>query len=166
MPKKTLEEWEEIHAKFYQKYNRLGLWQKENYRTVCEQGWYSSFTGRRYVFHKQDGVYSKPAVCNYIVQGTATGDIVPFAMMIIRKRIRDEELDAKMICQVHDSVVLDVHKNFVDRASEILHNVFGELPKLIKQYWGYDWVVPMTGEIEVGKNYKELTKLFGKKGRL
>ena len=166
MPKKTLEEWEDIHAKFYKKYNRLGIWQKENYRTVCETGEYSSFTGRRYVFHKQDGVYSKPAVCNYIVQGTATGDIVPFAMMLIRKQIRDLELDAKMICQVHDSVVLDVHKNSLDDVAEVVYNVFVGLRKTIKQYWGYDWIVPLTGCIEIGKNYKDLQEIYNKRGKI
>lgn len=166
MPKKPLEEWEEIHRKFYAKYKSLGEWQKSNYKTVCEQGWYQSFTGRKYVFHKENGTYSFPAVCNYIVQGTATGDLVPFVMLLIRKEIRDKEVDANIICQVHDSIVCDVHKNHIDALAEIVWQNFRKLPQHILQYWKYNWRTPMTGEIEVGDNYKDLVKIYGKEGKL
>jgi DNA polymerase-1 len=166
MPKKTLPEWEEIHAKFYQKYKRLGEWQNEMYKLVCQQGWYSSFTGRRYVFHKREGTYVRPAVCNYIVQGTSTGDIVPFVMLLIRKQIRDEELDANLICQVHDSVVLDVAIKDADRVAEIIWTQFNNLPQTLSKFFGYNYFVPMTGEVEAGMNYKDLKKLFGKEGRV
>lgn len=167
MPKKSLAEWEDIHGKFYSKYSGLKKWQDANYKEVCNNGSYQSFTGRWYKFHKEEsGSYSRPAVCNYIVQGTATGDIVPFAMMLIRKRLRDEEVDAKIICQVHDSVVMDVHKDSVEAAAFIIWDVFNKLPTSIRQYWGYNWCVPMSGCVEVGKNYKELVEIYNKKGRV
>lgn len=171
MPSKSLAEWESISERFYNKYAGLKRWQDNNFKEVCKSGRYESFTGRWWCFHKEpdySGVlkYSRPAVCNYAVQGIATGDIVPFAMMILRKRIMDEELDAKIICQVHDSIVLDVAKKDVDRCSELVYNTFVGLPKSIKQYWKYDWRVYMTGEVEVGFNYKDLKKTFDKKGRI
>lgn len=171
MPNKSKGEWEEIHARFYDKYAGLKRWQDANYLQVCKSGRYQAFTGRWWQFHKEpdfSGVlrFSKPAVCNYCVQGVATGDIVPFAMMILRKKILDRGLDAKMICQVHDSIVMDVHKKDVDEVSFLCHNTFTELPKSIKQYWKYDWRTPMTGEVEIGLNYKDLKKIYDKKGRI
>lgn len=47
MPKLGLQKWEEIAEQFYAKYRILKRWQDTNYRLVCKQGWYSTFTGRR-----------------------------------------------------------------------------------------------------------------------
>ena len=171
MPQKSLKEWEDISERFYNKYSGLGRWQNENYKTVCKYGELSEFTGRRWIFHKEadsHGVlkYNKSAVGNYPVQGVATGDLVPFAMMVIRKKIKDENLDCLMICQVHDSIVFDVHKSSVDRLAEIVWLTFNDLPRLVNQYFKYSWRVKLTGEIEVGRNYKDLQKIFDKKGRI
>lgn len=166
MPSKTLEEWEEIHGKFYKKYAGLKVWQDELFATVCKQGWYQTFTGRRYVFHKYNGTYSRPAVCNYAVQGTATGDVVPLVMVLINKQIKEEGLDANIICQVHDSLVLDSSIEDADRVAEIIWEQFNDLPNTISKYFNYQWFTPMTGEVEAGWNYKELTKIFDKKGRV
>lgn len=171
MPSKSLTEWEDIHGRFYDKYRGLGKWQNDLFLQVCATGTYSAFTGRKWVFHKEpdwSGVlkFSKPAVCNYQVQGVSTGDIVPFAIMVMRRKILEKQLDAKFICQVHDSVVLDVAKKHVEEVANIVWSTFNELPQRIKSYWGYDFRTPLTGEIEVGENYKDLTKIYGKLGRL
>ena len=166
MPNKTLPEWEEIHARFYKKYAGLKVWQDELFNTVCKQGWYQMFTGRRYIFHKVNGSYSRPAICNYAVQGTATGDIVPFVMLLIRKQIKNEGLDANIICQVHDALVVDSLLSDADRVCAIIWEQFNNLPSTISKYFNYNWTTPMTGEVECGLNYKETVKIFGKKGRL
>ncbi len=166
MPKRTLPEWEEIHARFYTKYAGLKDWQDELFKTVCNQGWYQAFTGRRFIFHKKNGVYSRPAICNYGVQGPSTGDIVPFVMLLIRKQIRDEELDADLICQVHDSLVGDVLIEHADRVAEIIWEQFNNLPQTISKYFGYNWITPMTGCVEIGDTYKDLKEIFNKKGRV
>ena len=86
--------------------------------------------------------------------------------MIIRKQIIDEGLDAKIICQVHDSLVVDSCTKDTDRVAEIIWTTFNKLPGYISKYWDYNWFVKMTGEVEVGYNYKDLKKMFGKEGRL
>jgi DNA polymerase-1 len=165
MPKMPLEKWEEISDAFYSKYKGLKQWQDYNYKEVCVHGEYQSFTGRIYKFkkvRKKDGVwlYPKPAVCNYIVQGTATGDIVPLAMIIIRNRLIREGLydDVKIVMQVHDSIVLDSPVKFVDRTAHICLDTFNNLPTYIEQYWEYPWTVPMTGEVKIGNSWGDMKK--------
>ena len=165
MPNFKLSKWEEIHAAFYAKYNVLGSWQNTNYELVCKQGWLQSFTGRVFVFklaQSWDGgwQYSKPQVCNYIVQGTATGDLIPLVMVQIYKKLRQLELfDIKIINQVHDSLVLDCPKKDVDKLAEVCYYYFRRLPQTIKEFFGYDWKTPMDGEVKVGYNWSEMQKI-------
>ena len=171
MPDFSLERWEEIHQEFYKKYKGLGAWQDKNYQLVCKQGWLQNPTGRLFKFkkvRKSDGTssYNKPDVCNYPVQSFATADVAPLCMMVVRKQLLDKNLDAKMLGQVHDSIILDVHKKDVDVVAELIYNVFIGLPKYIESYFKINCPVPFTGEVECGPNYKEQQLLFGKKGRV
>ena len=167
MPNLGLKRRETIMEEFYDKYKRLGQWQNANYREVCNKGLLKSFTGREYVFQKyqdKDGAwgYSKPQVCNYPVQGCATADIMPLCMLVIFRRLRDREYftqGVKLINQVHDSLILDMPEKLIEEVAQICINVFREIPKLVYNYWGYEWVTPMNGECKFGTNWSEMEKL-------
>lgn len=162
MPSLSLPEWETIHTNFYNKYSGLGAWQHANFELVNKQGWYTSFTGRRYYFQKnqkRDGSweYSWPAVCNYIVQGTSTGDVVPLVMVHLLPKFRRLSSDILMINQVHDSIVIDCPDQYVTEVCKICIDMFRNIPKLVKKYYNYDWVVPMSGECKYGETWGNMT---------
>lgn len=168
MPKFSLKKWEGIVEAFYQKYRGLKAWQDANYALVCKQGWYDAFTGRRWSFEpkkQRDGsfMYNRPSVCNYMVQGVSTGDIMPLAMIIIEKRLFKLDLlqDVKIINQVHDSLIFDTPKKYVDVLAEQCYNVYRGMGQNISQYWNYNWQVPLNGEVKVGYNWSDMTKLKG-----
>jgi len=164
MPNFSLKKWEGIYDQFYDKYSGLGKWQTENYKTVCKQGFLINPTGRKFIFHKHakdngSVSYSKPEVCNYPVQSLATGDIVPLAMVVVARRLIKEKLyDVKIINQVHDSIILDAPKKDVYKTCALVYNVFNELPKLIENFFGFEFNVPLTGECDYGDNWNSLTK--------
>lgn len=56
---------------------------------------------------------------NATVQGTAA-DIIKVAMNKIHKKIREEKLNAKIILQIHDEIVLEVDSIDVNRLKEIV----------------------------------------------
>lgn len=167
MPSFPLKKWEAIVEQFNQHYAGLIAWQDKNFLTVCKQGFLKSFTGREYIFHKyqnKDGswLYSRPQVCNYVVQGTATADIMPLCMLVIFRRLESKgyfEKGVKFINQVHDSIILDSPNKYVEEVADLAINVFREIPKLVKHYWNYDWIVPMNGEAKIGTNWGEMEKL-------
>ena len=165
MPSFPRSRWEEIVEAFYDKYRILKKWQDDNYTLVCKQGFLQTFTGRKYVFNKVtkwDGsvIYNKPDVCNYPVQGTATADIMPLTMLVIRNKLLKERLfDVKIINQVHDSIILDAPKKDVYKASEICYNIFQDLPRIISRYWDYPWTTPMTGDVKYGTSWGKMEKV-------
>lgn len=161
MPKLPLNQWEDIVEGFYNKYNGLKRWQDANYQFVCNNGYLQTFTGRRYVFKKKlnrdgIGIYNRPSVCNYPVQGTSTGDIVPLCMIHIYRGLQKHNIEAKIINQVHDSIVIDTPKENVDRVCQVCYTVFSGIPQYVKNYWGYNWEVPMAGECKSGYNWSSM----------
>lgn len=56
---------------------------------------------------------------NSVVQGTAA-DIIKIAMIRIYNRIKRENLNAKLILQIHDEIVLEVIKEQIEKLSEVI----------------------------------------------
>ena len=160
MPNFSKKKWEGIVNAFYQKYQGLKLWQDKNVNHVFKHGCLISPTGRILKFRKVeswDGTmqYKPTHIKNYPVQSLATADIMPLAMSTIYRKIHDN-FKSLIIGQVHDSLVFDSPKEEVRPLSELCVDVFEDLPNLIKKTWGFDFIVPLTGEVEVGLNYGEL----------
>lgn len=161
MPDFSIGQWKQILVNYYDKYKGIGKWQRDNIQHVIDgDGTLTIPTGRQFKFKLGwDGKYNEREIKNYPVQGCAGGDLLPLAAVIIDRAMRKRNLRSKMIMTVHDSIVFDYVESEKRTLSDICLNVFRNLPKYIKQYWGIDWVVPIKGDIETGANYGSL-KLY------
>ena len=56
---------------------------------------------------------------NSPIQGSAA-DIIKLAMISVYRRLREENLESKLILQVHDELIIDAAKNEAERVSELL----------------------------------------------
>jgi DNA polymerase I-like protein with 3'-5' exonuclease and polymerase domains len=81
-------------------------------------------------------------------------------MVVIHRRLIKEGLYdyVKIINQVHDSIILDSPTEYIDKACRLVYDVFNELPKLISNYFGFEYNVPMTGECKYGDNWNSMVK--------
>jgi DNA polymerase I-like protein with 3'-5' exonuclease and polymerase domains len=95
---------------------------------------------------------------NYPVQGTGA-DVMMFARIAAFRRIMKLGIVADFVSTVHDSIVVDTKKEYVQAIVNIFHEVFDDLPKMFKQAFGYTWRVPMDCECKMGMNMKEMTKV-------
>lgn len=82
---------------------------------------------------------------NMPIQGTAA-DMIKLAMIQIHKTISSQQHDIRMLLQVHDELVFEVHKNYVDEARKII-------AERMKSALPLD--VPIEVEIGVGNNWFE-----------
>ncbi len=82
---------------------------------------------------------------NTPIQGTAA-DIIKMAMVEMQRRIDEENLNSKMLVQVHDELVFDVPENEVEIMKTLIRDVMENIYKLD---------VPLKVDIEYGRTWYE-----------
>lgn len=110
----------------------------------------TAFGRRRYL---PDILSSNPVVRGYAernavnapIQGTAA-DIIKIAMVRIDQRLREENLQAKMILQVHDELNFSVPTQELDNVRKIVVHEMQE---------AYAMSVPLIAECGIGSNWLE-----------
>lgn len=106
------------------------------------------FNRRRYIpelmsSNKVLQAFGKRAAMNAPIQGTAA-DIIKIAMVSVYQRLKKEKLDARLILQVHDELIIECEKSIADKVSEILKE---EMENCIHLS------VPMTADVHKGDSW-------------
>lgn len=87
--------------------------------------------------------YAERNAINMPIQGTAA-DMIKLAMISIHKTMKEQNLRSKMILQVHDELVFDVHNDEIEIIKPIiLEGMRNALPL----------AVPVEAEIGIGRNW-------------
>ena len=87
--------------------------------------------------------FGERAAMNSPIQGSAA-DIIKIAMINVSHALKEAKIDAKLILQVHDELIIEANKNCVDKAKEILKREMENAVQLI---------VPLSAQISVGDNW-------------
>jgi DNA polymerase-1 len=161
MPNYTLKKWNKIVEAFYNKYKILKEWQENNIRRVYRQGGIlRNPTGRKFVFYKGEKGYKPSQIKNFPVQSLATADIMPLCMVLIYKKFVEKKFSSLFIGQVHDSLIFDCHKEEIKEIANMCIKIMENLPKYIKQYFGFEFDIPLTGGAECSKkSWGDMIKL-------
>lgn len=168
-------------SNYYSRYPKLKAWQSELYHNVessrklvskqtkkgfpVHSGWYSSETGRKYVFYTSDAPefldtptsFKPTEVKNYMVQGTATGDIVPMMLGEVYRWLLEKDDDRVLLVNtVHDSIILDVSLpsketyEFGKQLKELMESA----PNIYQERFGVEFTLPMKVGVTYGKDWK------------
>jgi DNA polymerase-1 len=118
---------------------------------AADQGYVETFFGRRLYLPEinsnkpQERAAAERTAINAPMQGTAA-DIIKKAMVAVDEWLTSSGLDAKVILQVHDELVLEVREDLVDHVSNEIRLHMGGAAKLD---------VPLLVEVGVGNNWDE-----------
>ncbi|MBQ7760600.1 MAG: DNA polymerase I [Clostridia bacterium] len=93
--------------------------------------------------NKMRQAFGERAAMNSPIQGTAA-DIIKIAMINVDKALKDSGIDAKLILQVHDELIVEAHKDCYEKALQILKTEMEEAQNLI---------VPLTADVAVGETW-------------
>jgi len=110
---------------YYKTYPRLKQYIGEQVEIAREQGYVQTISGRRRYLkdiNSQNQVVRGGAERNAVnapIQGSAA-DIIKIAMINIYKRLINENWKSKMLLQVHDELVFDVHNSELERIKPMI----------------------------------------------
>ncbi len=82
---------------------------------------------------------------NAPIQGTAA-DIIKIAMVNVFKRLKDENLSAKLILQVHDELIIEADEDCAEAAAKVLKEEMQNAAKM---------KVELTADVNIGKDWYE-----------
>ena len=107
---------------FKDKYAGISTMQR-NWALKCvDKGWYDTPYGMRFFFpgtsvQRSGYITNTTNIYNYPVQGFATGEIIPIALVYFWHKTR--EMRVKIFATIHDSIDTKTHKEDVEEATEI-----------------------------------------------
>ena len=139
----------ELIDAYYQTYPRLKSYMNELIESAREKGYAQTISGRRRYLKDINshnpvvrGAAERNAV-NAPIQGSAA-DIIKIAMINIHKKLTSENWKSKMLLQVHDELVFDVHKSEVDAIQPIIRTEMEN---------AFQLAVPLVVEMGIGDNW-------------
>jgi DNA polymerase-1 len=136
---------------YYKTYPKLKSYMSEQVDFARQNGYVQTVLGRRRYLKDINsanavvrGAAERNAV-NAPIQGSAA-DIIKIAMINIHKKLTSENWKSKMLLQVHDELVFDVHNSELERIQPIIKR---EMENAFKM------AVPLEVEIGLGKDWLE-----------
>jgi DNA polymerase-1 len=148
----TPKEAREFIDAYFRTYPRVKAFHEEQLRLAMERGYVETILGRRRHIRDEltspDGGVAANARNNAIntpIQGSAA-DIVKKAMIEVHRRLATSKLDARLLLQVHDELVLECPADQVDRLTALLRDA---MEKVV------DLKVPLVVDVGSGENWLE-----------
>ncbi|POB02219.1 DNA polymerase I [Halopseudomonas oceani] len=137
--------------RYFARYPGVLAYMERTREQAGEQGYVETLFGRRLYLpeiHAKNQAMRKAAertAINAPMQGTAA-DIIKRAMIKVAQWLDDSALDARVIMQVHDELVLEVREDQIQAVSQGLKERMGQAAELD---------VPLVVEVGVGDNWDE-----------
>ncbi len=141
----------ELIDAYYETYPQLKAYIQEQVEIAREQGFVQTVSGRRRYLkdiNSQNAMVRSGAERNAVnapIQGSAA-DIIKIAMINIHQKLKSENWKSKMLLQVHDELVFDVHLSELEKIKPMIKF---EMENAFKMS------VPLTVELGEGKNWLE-----------
>jgi len=147
----TRSESKELIETYYKTYPKLRSYIDAQIEFARENEYVKTVMGRRRYLkdiNASNGMVRSGAERNAVnapIQGSAA-DIIKVAMINIYKKLKEGNYKSKMLLQIHDELIFDVHTTELD-----------DLKTLIKTEMegAYELAVPLEVEVGVGKNWLE-----------
>ena len=133
------------------KYPKVNEFMEKTVNDAIKTGSVSTMFGRKRRIpelsssNKMMQAAGKRIAMNTPVQGTAA-DLIKIAMINVYNRLKAEKLDAKLILQVHDELIIEASKKDSARAAEVLKEEMTNI---------YDMKVPLAVDVNCGDSWYE-----------
>ena len=136
---------------YLEKYSGVHAYQKQIVEKAKADGFVSTLFGRQRALPELKSSnfamrsFGERVALNMPIQGTAA-DVIKIAMVNVHRRLKSEGLEAKLILQVHDELIVEAPEHEADKVGQLLREEMENAAK-------FD--VPLTAEAAAGKTWAE-----------
>ena len=136
---------------YMEKYSGVHEYMESIVKKAKEDGYVTTLYGRRRSLPELKSSnfnmrsFGERVALNMPIQGTAA-DIIKLAMVNVDRRLRSEGLEARLILQVHDELIVECPESEAERVSELLKYEMEHAAQL---------AVPLTVDVKTGKSWAE-----------
>ena len=140
---------QEFIDRYLESYPGIDAYLKNTIADAYEKGYVTTLFGRRRAIpelagkNKMQQKFGERVAMNSPIQGTAA-DIIKLAMIRAHRKLKEEGLDAKLILQVHDELLIEAHRDCAERARAILKEAMEGVA---------NYEVPLTVDIHIGDTW-------------
>ena len=149
---------EKDYVQFFRlKYEGITATQRQWALTTASKGWFTTPYGMRFYFpgtamQPSGYITNSTSIFNYPIQGFATGEIIPIAMVCLWHRTRGKPVVT--FNSVHDSIASRVHASYVEEYEAVAKQSFTyDVYKFLDDVYDYQFKVPLGVGIKVAKNW-------------
>ena len=140
----------ELIEQYFTQYPGARNYMDETIAFARENGFVETITGRRRYLrdiNSRNAATRKAAERNAInspIQGSAA-DMIKIAMVTIHRELNERKFKTKMLLQVHDELVFDLHKDEIDAIPPIVekamkHAIPMKVPIVVEMGFGDNWL--------------------------
>lgn len=140
--------------KYFATYPGIALWMEKTVEFAQRHGYVETLLGRRRYLpqiHEKNRTLFEAArrmAINSPVQGTQA-EIMKVAMTRLNNLFEEKKLDAQLILQIHDEVLIEVNNQSKAAAEALVRQVFENV---------VDWNIPLKVTLRAGNNWGDVTK--------
>ena len=130
-------------------YDKVAEYMKQTVENAKQNGYITTVSGRRRYLPELSAsshimrAFGERVAMNAPIQGSAA-DIIKIAMVNVYKRLKENNLKARLVLQVHDELIVEAPKDEVEIASKILKEEMEN---------AYPLSVPLSVDMNVGKSW-------------
>ena len=147
----TRAEAREYMEKYFEKYSGVHAYMTRVVEQAKKNGWVSTLMGRRRWLPELKSSnfnlrsFGERVALNMPIQGTAA-DIIKLAMIKVRDKLLSEGLEARLVLQVHDELIVECPECETQRVKALLE---GEMEHVV------ELALPLTAEAHAGRSWAE-----------
>jgi len=146
----------EYYTHFTEKYQGIKSWHGRLAKEVISTGKITTPSGRQFSFPDvRRNAFGKVShftqIKNYPVQSFATADIVPLILIQIENEL--SMMKSCIVNSVHDSIVIDVHPEEIQKVIHVIKIVNSSMIRLIENQFNITFNVPLLLESKIGDNW-------------
>ncbi len=137
--------------RYLSSYPSIDAYLKQTIAKAYEDGYVTTLFGRRRYIPELSGTnkmlqkFGERVAMNSPIQGTAA-DVIKLAMIRVDQRLKESRIDARLILQVHDELLIESHRDCAEQAKQILQE---EMERAVS------YSVPLDVDIHIGNTWFE-----------